>query len=594
MKIQDRLASILKIKLSKSNQSKVNDLKLLGIAVLIGFLAALGALLFRSLIEIFQYAFWGNGSDFLARVQNSPWWLRVTIPVLGGLVAGPIITFFVREARGPGVPEVILAVSRYHSRIRHRVTFLKTAITSFLIGTGASVGREGPIVQIGSSVGSSLAQIFRLRPQMRRICLACGAAAGISATFNAPMAGALFALEIILMNIEVSYITHIVIASLTGSVLSRIFWGEFPAFQVVPFVMGSYWQLLAYLILGISAGICSIGFVRLIYGLDSLFSRLKINDWLKPALGGLGLGLLAIFLPQVMGVGYPTINSALVNSLTLNMALILLAGKAVATALCLGSGMSGGILAPSLYLGASLGTVIGIGASLVWPAQSISPAFFALAGMGAMVSGTTLAPITAILTIFELTMHYQIILPLMAACISSTLLVRLLFGYSVYEMKLLRKGSQIVRGHDVGILRNLLVGDFMGNEYPYIFEQTDLEIALDKILKHPFPHFIVFDEQNRLAGVISMQDLRSSLLVKEEERTGYKAADVMSKKVTTLNEIDNLEDAFHLFENKGFAMIPVVDQYDKYRVKGIITKDSLLQVYDEQVLKDRLLSGPVA
>ena len=170
----------------------------------IGILAAIGALFFRSLIEIFQNLFWASGSTFLEKLINSPWWLKILVPVAGGLIAGPIITFLVPEAKGPGVPEVILSVARRQSTIRHRVTFLKSLVTSLLIGCGASVGREGPIVQIGASVGSSLAQVFRLSPDLRRVCLASGAAAGIAATFNAPIAGTFFAVEIILMEIEIA------------------------------------------------------------------------------------------------------------------------------------------------------------------------------------------------------------------------------------------------------------------------------------------------------------------------------------------------------------------------------------------------------
>ena len=258
-----------------------------------------------------------------------------------------VITFWAPEVKGPGVTEVILrAVARRQSAIRHRVTLLKALVTSMLIGAGASVGREGPIVLIGASVGSSLAQVFKISPELRRVCLAAGAAAGISATFNAPIAGTLFAVEIILLDIEIAYISHIIIASVTASVLAGVFWGDFPTFHIPPFELTHYWELSLYLLLGVLAGFLAIGFVRLTYALDTVFGNMPLPAWTKPGIGGLLLGVMGIFLPGVMGVGYDTVNLTLAGSLALNMAILLLMGKLLATALCIGSGMSGGIFAP--------------------------------------------------------------------------------------------------------------------------------------------------------------------------------------------------------------------------------------------------------
>jgi CIC family chloride channel protein len=566
-----------------------HDITLLFFAVGIGFLAAVGALIFRTLIEVMHIVFWPEGINFLDQVRAAAWWQILLIPTLGGLVAGPIITFLVPEARGPGVPEVILSVTTRQSTIRHRVTFLKCLITSLLLACGASVGREGPIVQIGSSVGSSVAQLFDLSPELRRLCLACGAAAGISATFNAPITGAVFAMEIILLNIEVAYISHIVIASITGSVLSRIFWGDFPAFRIVDFQMENYLQIVGYLLLGLLAGLISILFVRAIFASENLFFRLPLPQWLCPALGGLLLGTMALYIPQVLGVGYETVNAALSNNLVLQMSILLLGAKLVATSLCIGSGMSGGIFAPSLYLGATLGTVVGELLSLCWPELNFHPSFFALAGMGAVVSGTTLAPITAIVTIFELTLHSQIILPLMVSCISATLVVRLLFGVSAYEMKLLRRGINIVRGHDVSILRNLCVRDFMRHTVPTLSLKARLNDIVEEMSTSPYPHFVVEDDEHQLTGVLSLRDVREALLYFDDLRESLIAADLMTEKVTTITSQDDMEKALHLFEAHPYSMFPVVDMDN--HVVGILTKDDMLKAYDQKVLKDRVLSA---
>ena len=569
-----------------------NDLLFLFFSVFIGLLAALGALFFRTLIDFFQFIFWPSGGSFIEQIQAAPWWWKVLVPVSGALIAGPLITFFAPEAKGPSVPQVIVAVTSIHSTIRHRVTFLKAIISSLLLGCGASVGREGPIVQIGASVGSSLAQTFRLNPELRRVCLACGAAAGIAATFNAPIAGSLFALEIILLNIEISYISHIVISSVTASVLSRMFWGEFRAFEVIPFILDNYSELFIYLLLGILSGFVAIIFVYLVFKLDSFFSKLPLPDWTKPALGGLALGLIAIKLPYVLGVGYETVNSALADQMGWQLALLLLLMKILATAMCIGSGMSGGIFAPSLFLGATLGTVVGIGANAFFFDLGVSPAHFALAGMGAVVSGTTLAPITAIVTIFELTLHYQIILPLMLSCISSCVIVRIFFGYSAYEMKLLKQGVNIFRGHDLGTLRNLLVKDFMSRDYPHLLESDSLQTIMEAVMDTPYPHFVVFSQEGELAGVLSLRDLRDILPNYDQAKELFIAADLMTKKVITLKDEDNLEKAMRLFEEKNISFVPVVASEESNNVIGILTKHALLKAYDEKVLKDRILSLP--
>jgi CIC family chloride channel protein len=574
-------------------QQRLLNVYLLFFSVGIGVLSAAGALCFRKLIEIFQYFLWASGPTFVEQVIHSPWWLKILVPVFGGLVAGPVIFFWVPEAKGPGVPEVIVSVASRQSTIRHRVTFFKALVTGLLIGSGASVGREGPIVQIGASVGSSVAQFFRLNPDLRRVCLASGAAAGISATFNAPITGALFAVEIILLDIELTYISHIIISSVIASVLSRIFLGHFPAFEVPAFELAHYWELNVYLLLGIFSGIVGIGFIRLIEAADSLFHKLRIPEWLKPGIGGLLLGIIALKLPYSLGVGYETVNAALSGSLALKTAVLLLFAKMIATSLSIGSGMSGGIFAPSLFLGATSGIAVCLGINHFLPDLALNPSNYALAGMGAVVAGTTLAPITAIIAIFELTYNDQIILPLMVACIASVLVVRVLFGYSAYEMKLLKQGINIVRGHDVSILRNLYARDFMVRDFEIVHDTSSLLTIVDQVLKSLYPHFIVLNQKKECVGILSLRDIRGILHRVEELKDIIIAADMMTKDMITLSLNDNLEKALQLFETHRISCLPVTDPHNPKKVLGIFKKDDLLQAYKEKVLKDRILSSPM-
>jgi len=578
--------------LGQARKEKLRNITFLGFSVVIGILAASGAVLFRTLIELFQNLFWASGTTFLEKLIHSPWWLKLLVPTAVGLFAGPLITFLAPEIKGTGVPEVIFSVAARESTIRHRVTLLKSVITSLLIGGGASVGREGPIAQIGASVGSSMAQLFKLGPEMRRAYLAAGAAAGIAATFNAPMAGTLFAVEIILLDIEIVYLSHIVISAVTGSVLSRLFWGEFPAFNVPVFHPSHPWELPIYLLLGCLAGFAAIGFVRMITFADAAFQRIPIPDWTKPALGGLLLGCLALKLPEVMGVGYDSINATLDGTLSLKMAFILLAAKMAATSLCIGSGMSGGIFAPSLVLGATLGTTISLALSGFFPELGLSPSNYALAGMGALVAGSTLAPITAIMTIFEITYNYRVMLPLMAACISSTLIVKYFLGYSAYEMKLLKRGVNIVRGHDVGILRSLRAREFMDREFENLKDATPIMKIIERFMQSSYPHFVVLNEQDALVGMLSPRDLKSTLDKLEELKDIVVAADLMTTRVISLSAEDNLEKALYLFEDHKVSLLPVTDPGAPRHVLGVLKKDKLLQAYRERVLKDRILSIP--
>ena len=354
--------------------------------------------------------------------------------------------------------------------------------------------------------------------------------------------------------------------------------------------MFSHWELFLYFILGILAGAVSIGFVKMLYSAQTLFEKITIKEWIKPGIGGLLLGGMGLLLPQVMGVGYETINLSLAGQIGLKTALILLAGKMVATSLCIGSGMSGGIFAPSLFLGSALGACMGLAAGVWFPGLAINPAYYALAGMGAVVSGTTLAPVTAILTIFELTYDYHVILPLMVACITSSIVVRLFFGYSIYEMKLLKQGINIIRGHDATVLRSLGVAQFMTRNFESVSESESLMAIVDKMVASPYPHFVVQNQATEMVGILSLRDIKTSMKNFDDLKAFIIAADLMTSDVVSITTQDNMEQAMNLFETHKISFLPVTHPLALRKVLGILKKDRLLQAYDERVLKDRILS----
>ena len=313
------------------------------VAAIIGVLGGLGAVSIQFLIKLFQDLFWGNGGDVtLAYLETVPLYMKILIPVVGSAIVGLIIHFFSKEAKGHGVPEVMEAIALRNGKIRPRVVFAKLFASSLYIGAGGSVGREGPVIQVGSAIGSALGQFFRVNPQRTKTFVACGAASGIAAAFNAPIAGALFSVEIILGDFGVAQFSPIVISSVVATVVSRHFLGDFPAFEVPAYELVSPLELIPYVILGILAGAVALLFSRTLYKLEDFFDNLKFNVVFKTIIGGFLLGTMGIFVPHIYGVGYDTMNAALLGNLTWTTMLLLIFAKIAATSISLGSGGSGG------------------------------------------------------------------------------------------------------------------------------------------------------------------------------------------------------------------------------------------------------------
>ena len=364
----------------------------MGTALIVGIGTGLGAVAFRFLIQGVEWV----GYDWFPRITQQ--WGNayvVIIPAIGGLIVGPLIYFFAREAKGHGVPEVMAAVALQGGRIRPVVAIVKSLASSITIGSGGSVGREGPIVQIGSALGSALGQKLGLSDDRIRNLVACGAAGGIAATFNAPIAGVVFALEIILGEFSVRYFSSVVVSAVTASVIGRAVFGDIPAFNI-PFEYGisSIWEFAFYPILGVAAALVGVAFVRLLYWSEDIFEKWKaVPEWLQPMIGGLLLGGIALAypvitgiswerMPQIYNVGYDVIESALANQLTLGVVLVLLVLKMVATSLTLGSGGSGGVFAPGLFMGAMFGVAFELTVNKIFPRIAAPAGAYALVGMG--------------------------------------------------------------------------------------------------------------------------------------------------------------------------------------------------------------------
>ena len=486
------------------------------IAIIIGILGGFAGIGIRAMILWISEISFGAGNNFLENVMNATWYWILIIPAIGGLLVGPIIYFFAPEAKGHGVPEVMEAILLKGGAIRPRVAFLKAIASAITIGTGGSVGREGPIIQIGSSIGSTVGQFFKVPSKRLKTLVGCGAAAGIAAAFNAPIAGALFAVEIILMDFAVAQFSPIVISSVMATVISRNYEGDFAAFIVPKYELISPYEIGFYFVLGALSGLTAYLFIKSLYLSEDFFdNKLTMPGYLKPALGGLIIGLIALNFPQIMGVGYDSINNALYGNMIWYIALALVFIKILATSLTLGSGGSGGIFAPSLFMGAMLGYFFGSFVHQYFPDISASPGAYALVAMGGLVAGTTRAPITAIIIVFELTNDYHIILPLMITCIISTILSARFSNESIYTLKLLLRNIGIKEGVDTNVMDSIAVQNVYSTEFESINDTDNFSQVVKKVLNGKEFDFPVLTEEGRILGIISLNDIRDYLFEKD-------------------------------------------------------------------------------
>jgi len=556
------------------------------LAVTIGVGSGLGAYAFRWLIGFVHHILWERGATLL------PWAPLGTllVPAVGGALVGPLVYWFAREAKGHGVPEVMLAIAQQGGRIRLRVVLVKAVASALCIGSGGSAGREGPIVQIGSALGSALGQLFRLPPELLRTVLAAGAAGGIAATFNAPIAGVLFSLEVILREFSARAFSVVVLASVTATVISRALLGNSPAFFVPAYELRSPWELLFYAVLGVLAALVARAFVWVLYRSEDLFDAWAIPEYLKPIAGGFCVGLIGLALPQVFGVGYETVEQVLRGPVPVVLLGALVVGKLVATSLTLGSGGSGGVFSPSLFMGAALGSGVGTFCHWLFPAVTAASGAYALVGMAAVFGGAAHAPITSILILFEMTGDYRIILPLMTAVVISTLVSHLLSRETVYTIKLRRRGIDILTPPRPDPLAHIHVVDVMSRNVVTMAVDLPFGEVLEYLRQHPYTSFPVVDGNNRLEGILGYGELRE-VLTAERPDESLTARNLMRSPPPVCYSDDTLTEVTEKFRLSDVGRLPVVEKDDPGILVGVISHTDLLGAYERVVLGKAVPDG---
>jgi CIC family chloride channel protein len=564
--------------LQRLNPSETQVLVASGIAVGIG--AGVGAVFFRYLIQFFTYVFFDVVEPALETVFGSA--AVIFIPALGGLIFGPLIYFFAREAKGHGVPEVMNAVALRGGRIRPIVAVVKSLASALCIGSGGSVGREGPIVQIGSALGSTFGQVLKMSDDRVRTLVACGAAGGIAATFNAPIAGVFFALEIILGEFTTRAFGIVVLASLTASVIGRAAFGDVSAFPVPSYELVSVTELPLYALLAALAAFVGFGFTRTLYWFEDRFDELPMKEYLKPVPGGLMVGLLGLGLPQIFGVGYPAMEKALHGEYVLGILSLLILAKILAVSLTIGSGGSGGVFAPSLFVGAMLGTSFGSILHSALPNSTAPAGAYGLVGMAAVFAAAAHAPITAVIILFELTGDYKIILPLMGAVVISTLVSEALSKETIYTLKLRRQGIDLLAGRDVDLLRSIQVFEAMTTSVPAISQDHSVVEASEMLGQSREHALVLVNDAGELDGVVSTGDVAKALL---ENKPGQPVSSIATRPVVTAFPDETLSQALRRMSVRDIRQLPIVRRSRPKRVLGMLRRNDISRAYSQAMIE---------
>ena len=579
-------------------------LLLLVLSVIIGATTGLAAVAFIHLIEIIQNR---SYSSVYFLFPHLGIWSYALVPIGGALLAGPIIAWFAKEAKGHGVPEVMQALVMRGGRIRPRVAIAKIVASALCIGTGGSAGREGPIVQVGSTLGSAMGQVLHLSDDRIKNLVACGAAAGIAATFNAPIAGVAFAIEVLMCELQVRAFGNVVIAAVSAAVVSQIYLGDQPAFTVPSYTMESPLTIFFYLLLGLAAAVVGVGFIRMLSWFEDVFDNWKFPLLLKPAVGALFLGLLGVCylqftntsfenttelgmplienIPHIYGPGFTFIEQALHGNTSFWILTLLVVLKPLATSLTLGSGNSGGVFAPSLFMGAMLGGAMGEIFSAWQPELAGPPGAYALVGMAAVFSACARAPLTAMLIVFEMSNDYALILPLMLTAVTASYLAQYLHPESIYTVKLVKRGIRFDQGRDKDIMQGVHVREVMLRSPLTIYKNQTLAELYQRFQETNLLGFPVLNEKEELWGIVTLQDLERALSQEAVNLRTLKVEDLATVDPLTVFSDEPIWTAIQKMAPRDLARLPVVSRASEKKLLGLISRSDILRAYDVGIVR---------
>ncbi len=563
---------------------------LIVLAVIIGMLGGLGNYLFRKAIELIHWLVVEQSLE-LFDISLEHWSVQrilvMFLPAIGGLLVIPLWMLFAKDLKG-GFATFLVKVNLKGAKLPFRPLFTKGLASAITLGTGGSAGQEGPIAVIGGTIGSQFGKMFKMSGDRIKVLVACGAAAGVAATFNAPLAGVFFATEIVLLSsFEVASFTSIVIASGMATVVSRALLGNVSEVVTPPYTMDSLWEIGLYVLLGILIGCLAAGFIHFHIKIKDMIEAVKLPRLSKPILGGLLVGAIGIGLPQVFGNGYEFVGSVLSGQHPWYLLVLLVVAKMVATSITLGSGMPGGLFAPCLFLGAVAGGAYGQILELIFPAAHLSSGAYALVGMGAFLAAATHAPMTAIFLLFEITDSYEVIIPIMLACVIGTSISRHLKKDSLETAELTRLGIDLEAGKERNIMKGLAVGEVMSHRVETIPENMTLGHFAEFIQQTHHTNFPLVDELGELTGIISVQDFMGVVFEKELMDLVV-VKELATKDVITVHAEEDLDTAMRKIGYRNIEQLPVVDRESHRQLHGIISRRDMVSAYNRALMSRTL------
>ena len=557
-------------------------------AAAVGLLGALSSVAFREALYHLQLSILHFDGPLEGAASTLPWWGRLLIPTAGGLLAGFILFFGQRWSKTTRSLDFMEVIVIGNGIMRFRDTLVKSVSSLVTISSGGSIGREGSMVQLSSMLASLLGRGTKISPARLRLLVACGAAAGIACAYNAPLTGAFFVAEIVLGTIAMESFLPLVVTSVVATVVSRQFLGSAPVYHMPNFGVVPNWELLAHALLGVVAGLVAPLFLHCLQGGARIFQRLKTPVYLKLGLGGLVVGVISILTPDVWGNGYGVVERILNNPLTWTALGTILVLKVLATVATTGSGAVGGVFTPTLFCGAALGALYGKALLALLPHSGVAPGSFAVVGMGCFLAATTRAPIMSILIIFEMTLDYATVMPLMLACVSAFYIARGLDPESVYSRQLHGRGT----GEPPLFL--LHVRDLMKKAPLCVPENADFEQVAAALASHTYKHLYVTDPTGRFLGAIALQDLKPFLQEKDLPRVVI-ALDLLHDDIPVLSEEASLKESLEIFAHHDGERLPVIDNFRDHRLVGALAKTDVLLTFAHGTgVAEDASSGPPA
>ena len=556
------------------------------LAGVVGIIGGLTNLFFFIVIELMTRVVLRRSGDLVELAEMLPQWQRMLIPAAGGLAAGAVLYIGLRLVGNQGASNMLEVVVSGNGRLPMRTATVKAFSSLISIGTGASIGREGSITQITATLASKLGAMFKWPPYRLRLLVAAGAAAGLSAAYNAPIAGAIFAAHIVLGNFSMNLFAPLIVASVVATMVSRYFFGIQVFYKVPDYDFTLFSQLPWFLVLGIFSGIIAAGFLKLLEQSEEMFGKMKIPIYLRLGIGGLVVGVLAIWYPGVWGNGYAAINSILHDPFNRWTLLGLFFAKLLAILACVGSGMVGGVFTPTLFLGAAFGGLFGSFLNhMQW--TSLPTGAFAMVGMGSVLAGTIHAPLLAMIMIFEISTNYSIMPPLMLACAVSTLLARSLHRESIYTEPLRRKGiSAHPELERIGEATHTVVGELMREPVTPVSENATFQQLTDRFLTSSYNFIPVTDANGKLVGVVALQDLKE-YLHSGHHLSAIIATDVMRPPPPSLTPNLKLVDAFPILLSSELRHVPVINNNLEKRLIGAVLRSEALNMLSEALAAKR-------